>query len=64
MAAAHKDKDGVQMLFSSKSGGKEYYLSDAREKDRRRTQDQNNAEKKTEGAPRPTCAPRIHPGDF
>jgi hypothetical protein len=38
MAAAHKDKDGVQMLFSSKSGGKEYYLSDAREKDRRRTQ--------------------------
>ncbi len=49
--AAHKDKDGVQMLFPSKSGGKEYYLSDADNINEGKfiTTDQNNAEKKTEG---------------
>jgi len=51
MAAAPKDKDGVQMLFPSKSGGNEYYLSDADNINGGKfiTTDQNKAEKKTEG---------------
>jgi hypothetical protein len=51
MAAAPKDKDGVQMLLPSKSGGNEYYLSDADNINGGKyiTTDQNNAEKKTEG---------------
>ncbi|HEY7569769.1 MAG TPA: hypothetical protein VH796_00245 [Nitrososphaeraceae archaeon] len=51
MAAANKDKNGVQMLFPSKSGGNKYYLSDADNINGGKfiTTDQNNAEKQTEG---------------
>jgi hypothetical protein len=51
MLATHRDKDGVQMLFPSKSRDKEYYLSDADNINEGKfiTTDNNNAVKKTEG---------------
>ena len=51
MAAVDKDKDGVQMLFPSKSGGNEYYLSDADNINGGKfiTTDQNYAVKRAEG---------------
>ena len=51
MVSIHKDKDGVQMLFPSKSSGKEYYLSYADNINEGKfiTTDNNNAMKKTQG---------------